>query len=351
MLEKLKSAQNQIGLAPGTLIYSGETKIDKVLIELIEYDENYYQDYVFETFEDLSKKPQTNYKKWLNIKGIHDIELLTKIGECFNINTLTIEDILNTHDLPKIEFLDSYILIILKDTNYIDNKLCINQISLIIGSNFIITFQETDETIFKDVKNRLLNSAVFQKREVSYLGYSIIDLIVDTEFKTLYHIGEIIEKLETRLLNDPEPSITTDIHKLKSDILTFRSLVRPLRNLVNIFEKEESTVIKDNLKIYIRDLNDHVVQLSEITEIYRETISHLMDIYLSSANNRMSEVMKVLTIIATIFIPLTFLAGIYGMNFKYMPELEWQYGYYTVLSIMGLIIICMLIFFRKKKWL
>lgn len=351
MLENLKNAQNKIGLAPGTLIYTGETKIDKVLIELIEFDENYYQHYEFETFEDLYNQATNNYKRWINIKGIHKVELLKKIGECFNINSLTIEDILNTTALPKIEFLDSYVFIILKDTNYVDNQLYINQISLIIGSDFIITLQETDENIFKDVKNRLEKNAVFQKRDVSYLGYAIMDLIVDTEFKTLYHIGENIEKLETKLLNDPEPSITGEIHNLKSDILTFRSLIRPLRNLINIFEKEESDIIQDNLKIYIRDLNDHVIQLSEITEIYRETISHLMDIYLSSANNRMSEVMKVLTIISTIFIPLTFLAGIYGMNFKYMPELEWQYGYYTVLSIMGLIIICMLIFFRKKKWL
>lgn len=351
MLENLKNAQNKIGLAPGTLTYSGETKIDKILIELIEYDENHYEQYEFETFEALRQTTNSNYKRWINIKGLHDIEILKKIGQCFNLNTLTVEDVLNTATLPKIEFFEAYIFILLKDSMYTGEELSINQVSIIIGSDFVITFQETDENIFKEIKNRLMKNAVFQKRGVSYLGYTIMDLVIDTEFKTLYSIGENIEKLEGILLSNPDPSTVNEIHNLKNTILTFRSLIRPLRNLVSLFEKEESDLIKDDLKAYIRDINDHVVQLSEITEIYRETVSHLMDIYLSSANNRMSEVMKVLTIIATIFIPLTFLAGIYGMNFKYMPELEWPYGYHTLLCIMCLVFFGMLIYFRKKKWL
>lgn len=351
MLKNLKNAQNKIGLAPGTLTYSGETKIENVSIELIEYDENHYEHYEFKKIEDLCQKTNTNYKRWINIKGLHDIEILKKTGEYFNLNTLTVEDILNTTTLPKIEFFETYIFVLLKDSNYTNNELCINQVSLIIGSNFVITSQETDEDIFNDIKNRLIKNTVFQKKGVSYLGYTIMDLIIDTEFKTLYSIGEKIENLEGILLSNPDPSTLNEIHNLKNTILTFRSLIRPLRNLISLFEKEESDLIQDNLKVYIRDVNDHVVQLSEITEIYRETVSHLMDIYLSSTNNRMSEVMKVLTIIATIFIPLTFLAGIYGMNFKYMPELEWPYGYHTLLCIMCLVFFGMLIYFRKKKWL
>ena len=350
----IKKRSKKAGLPPGTLVHIGERKTEKIKITIMDYDETQFQVKETETLEECYPFKGRPTTIWINIDGIHDIETLEKLGDCFGLHPLTLEDILNTDQRPKIEDYGEYIFIVLKML-YTDNKagvILAEQVSLILGQNFVISFQEQEGDIFNPVRERIRNGkGRIRKMGADYLVYSLLDSIVDNYFIILEKLGEKIEFLEEKLIINPVPETINMIHKLKREMIFLRRSVWPLREVIGSIERGESSLIKDSTRIYLRDVYDHTIQVIDTIETFRDILSGMLDIYLSSVSNRMNAVMKVLTIIATIFMPLTFIAGIYGMNFKYMPELEWRLGYPVILLFMVSIGVLMLVSFRKKKWL
>jgi magnesium transporter len=264
-----------------------------------------------------------------------------------------LEDILNTDQRPKIEDFDDYIYIVLRLINYNqDREVTSEQISLILGRNFVISLQESDGEVFAPILERLRTSkGRIRKSGADYLVYTLMDLIVDNYFVVLEKFGEALEYLEEEVVTKPSTQTLQDIHRFKYDMIMLRKSVWPLREVIGRLERRESDLIQEATGIYFKDVYDHTIVAIDNIETYRDILSGMLDIYLSSISNRLNEIMKVLTIIATIFMPLTFLAGVYGMNFKHMPELEWTWGYPASLGLMLVISLSMLIYFRKKKWL
>jgi len=291
---------------------------------------------------------------WLNIDGLHEVDIIEKIGQHFGIHALVLEDIVHTSQRPKIEDFESYIFIVLKMLEYdnANNEILDEQFSLVMGKNFVITFQENVGDIFDPLRERIRsNNARLRKTNADYLTYAMIDAVVDNYFVILEKLGEKIEDLEDELLSDPSLHTLNQIHQIKRKLITLRKSVWPLREVISSLEREDSPLISKATNIFIRDIYDHTIRVIETLETYRDMIAGMLDTYLSSVSVKMNEVMKLLTIIATIFIPLTFFAGIYGMNFEYMPELKWRWGYFTMWGLMVLIALGMIFYFRRKKWL
>ncbi|HUV80617.1 MAG TPA: magnesium/cobalt transporter CorA [Candidatus Bathyarchaeia archaeon] len=349
-----KKMSEKGGLPPGALVYIGEQKVEEVVITLFDYDRERYEEKELKSVEECFPYKDTPTVSWINIAGIHQVEIMEKIGNHFGIHPLAIEDILNTGHRPKMDDMDDYLFIVLKMLNYNeeDDEIDAEQVSIIIGQNFVISFQEKEGDVFEPVRERIRkNRGRIRKMGADYLAYALLDSIVDNYFTILEKIGERIESLEEELVENPSTQTLQEIHSLKSGMIFLRKSVWPLREVISELERGESPLIKETTVIYLRDVYDHSIQVIDTVETFRDMISGMLDVYLSSISNKMNEVMKVLTIIATIFIPLTFLAGVYGMNFKYMPELEWYQGYFAVLCVMVIIGIGMVIYFRKKKWL
>lgn len=350
----IKKRSKKAGLPPGTLIHIGERKTEKIKITIMNYDETQFQVKETETLEECYPFKDRPTIAWINIDGIHEIETLEKLGDCFNLHPLTLEDILNTDQRPKIEDFGEYIFIVLKMLYHDNNnsEILTEQISLVLGQNFVISFQEREGDIFNSVRERIRSGkGRIRKMGADYLVYSLLDSIIDNYFIILEKLGEKIELLEEKLISHPVPETLNSMHKLKREMIFLRRSVWPLREVIVGLERGESSLIKGSTRIYLRDVYDHTIQVIDTIETFRDILSGMLDIYLSSVSNRMNAIMKVLTIIATIFMPLTFIAGIYGMNFKYMPELEWRLGYPVILLTMVSIGILMLVFFRRKKWL
>jgi len=344
----------KVAQPPGTLIHTGDQIIGSVSINVIHYHNNIFEEKDVTAIDQLSWKRETKGVYWINVCGIHDISIIENLGNKFNIHPLVQEDILNTHHRPKFEVYEDFFFVVLKMLQYDEEirEIKSEQVSLILGSNFVITFQERKGDVFDPVRERLRNAkSRIRKSGVDYLLYSLIDSVVDNYFLVLESIGESLEALEDRLLEEPNPDVLHGLHGLKREMIFLRKSVWPLREIINGLQKSESPLIKKATTLYLRDIYDHTVQVIETVETYRDLVSGLQDLYLSGVSNKMNEVMKVLTIIATIFIPLTFIAGIYGMNFEFMPELKWKFGYFFVWGIMIVIGIGMYIYFRRKKWL
>jgi len=291
---------------------------------------------------------------WINVDGIHQVEILERLGEYFGLHPLVVEDILNTDQRPKVEDFGDYIFIVLKMFYYDDSadEIVTEQISLTLGPTLVISFQEREGDVFNPIRERIRSEkGRIRKMGADYLAYVLVDSIVDSYFIILEKLGEKIEDLEEELVTDPRPETLQTIHNLKREMIFLRKSVWPLREVVSGLERGESPLIQESTGIYLRDVYDHTIQVIDTVETIRDMLSGMLDIYLSSVSNRMNEVMKVLTIIATIFIPLTLIAGIYGMNFRYMPELEWPWAYPMLWLIMLAIGVLMLIYFRRKRWL
>lgn len=291
---------------------------------------------------------------WINIDGIQRIDVIEKIGKHFNLHPLALEDIVNTGQRPKMEDFVDYIFVVLKMLHYDEkeSETKAEQLSLILGPNWVISFQENEGDVFDPIRERIrADKGRIRKMGADYLVYALIDAVVDNYFIILEKIGEKIEEIEDELVANPAPETLQAIHNLKRQMIFLRKSVWPLREVISRLERWESQLINKSTDIYLRDVYDHTIQVIDAIETFRDMLSGMLDIYLSSVSNRMNEVMKVLTIIATIFIPLTLVAGLYGMNFRYMPELEWPWGYPLVLFVMFVIGVLMLIYFRKKKWL
>lgn len=354
MLRKIKKRSNKAGLPPGTLIHIGEKITEKVKITVIDYDEKNFQEKEIKAIKECLPFKDKPTITWINIDGIHQVDIIEKIGEYFNLHLLVLEDVLNTNQRPKMEDFEDYIFVVLKMLYYDekDNEVKSEQVSLILGSNFVISFQEQEGDVFNYVRERIRSGkGRIRKMEADYLVYSLLDAIVDNYFVILEKIGEKIEEIEEKLITNPTPQTLQTIHNLKREMISLRRSVWPLRELISGLERTESSLIKKTTNIYLRDVYDHTIQVIDTIESLRDMVSGMLDTYLSSISNRMNEVMKVLTIIATIFIPLTFIAGIYGMNFQYMPELGWRGGYFGVLLVMLIVCVGMGIYFKKKKWI
>ncbi len=342
-----------MGLPPGSLVYIGDKADRKVNVTLINYDETTYEETAKASLEECLILVNRTNITWLNLDGLHQVETLEKLGQCFSLHPLVLEDILNTDQRPKLEDYGDYLYLVLKMLHYHEatRKIEVEHISLVLGPNYVISLHESGGEFFSPLKERLKNSKGRIRREgADYLAYALLDLIVDQYFILLEKLGEDIEDLEEELVSNPTQETLHAMHQLKRDLLISRKSVWPLREVLSRLERAESPLIKESTGVYLRDVYDHVIQVIDTIETFREMLSGMLDIYLSSISNRLNEIMKMLTIIATIFIPLTFVAGVYGMNFKYMPELEWYWGYFAALGIMGTIAAVMLAYFRRKGW-
>jgi magnesium transporter len=350
-----KRRSSKAGLSPGTLVHIGEKKRENVRIGVLDYSETHLEEREIDRIEECFTFKEKPTVTWINIEGLHDSEVIEKLGECYGFHPLVLEDILNTDQRPKLEDYTDYLFIVMKMLSLSKNGHDVEseQISLIVGSNFVISFQEGREgDVFDPVRQRIRSGkGRLRKAGADYLAYALVDAIVDGYFAIMETLGERIELLEEDLVTNPQPSILHDIHNLKRQMVFLRRAVWPLREVIGSLQRGESALVREMTRIYLRDVYDHTIQVIETVETFRDMVSGMLDIYLSSISNRLNAVMKVLTMIATIFMPLTFIAGIYGMNFKYMPELEWRWGYPFALFVMLLVALTMLVYFRKKKWL
>jgi len=352
--ELVKKKSKKLGLPPGSIVHIGKKRMEKVKINIIDYDEEHLQEKEVRSIEECSYYKDKPTITWINIDGVHEIKVIEEIGKHFNLHPLILEDIVDTDQRPKIKDFGDYIFIILKML-YCDKKgnaIKVEQVSLILGKNYIISFQEREGDVFSFIRERIRNNiGRIRKLGADYLAYSLIDAIVDNYFTIIEKLDEEIENLEDKVIIQPNPSNVQAIHKLKRDLIFLRKSVWPLREVISFLEKGESPLVLESTNIYLRDVYGHTIQVMDTVETLRDIISGILDIYLSSINTRMNEIMKMLTIIATIFIPLTFITGIYGMNFQYMPEIKWFWGYPAVLLGMSIIGIVMVIYFKRKKWM
>ena len=354
MVKFIKKISKTAGHIPGELIHVGEKTEDKVKISVIDYDDKNFQEKEITNVEQVFPFMDTPTVTWINIDGLHELDIIEKIGNNFQMHPLTLEDIVNTGQRPKYEDFDKYIFVVLKMLMFDQAKkeIISEQVSLIFGSNFVISFQERQGDVFESIRERIRKAkGRIRKMGADYLAYSLLDAVVDNYFSILERIGEKIEDIEEELVTNPIPQTLQAIHNLKRDTIFLRKSVWPLREVAGSLERGESKLIKKGTHIFLRDLYDHTIQVMDTIETFRDMVSGTLDIYLSSVSNRMNEIMKVLTIFAAIFIPLTFIAGIYGMNFEFMPELKWKWGYFALLGFMACVGFGMLFHFRRKKWM
>ena len=343
------------GLAPGTLLFTGQKKMAEVDLTLILYNKDHFEEKTLKNSAEFieSSKGFTGII-WLNIDGLHDEKTIEEVCSQIDIHKLTIEDLISVDQRPKIDEHTDYLHVVLKmlTMDVVDETIDYEQLSFILKGNVLITFQEKTGDVFHSVRERIKNeSGLVRKRGADYLLYALIDTVVDHYFVILEALGEKIDDLETVLLDHPDKSTLNQLHLFRREMLTLRRSIYPLREVISRFEKLDNPIIHEDTKIFIRDLYDHTIRVIETIEILRDMASGLLDLYMNSVSNKMNEVMKVLTIMASIFIPLTFIAGIYGMNFEHMPELHYKYGYFAVWVVMVTLVIGMLIYFKRKKWL
>lgn len=355
MSRRLKIRSKKAGLPPGSLVHIGEKLSETTKITLIDYNGDNLTEKNIQNMDELCAVKDKPTVSWIHIDGIHDTRVLEQLGAVFGLHPLILEDILNTDQRPKMEDLGDYIFIVLKRfCNICDqnNDITSEQISVILGPNYVISLQEKEEDILNPIRDRIrTGKGRIRKAGADYLAYSIIDIILDSYFSILETLGEKIEREEEALLSNPTGRTLQAIQHLKRDMIFLRKSVWPLRETISALERSESPLIQESTGIYLKDIYDHAIQVLDTVETYRDMLSGMIDIYLSSLSNRMNQVMKVLTVIATIFMPMTFLAGVYGMNFKHFPELEWRWGYPLFWTVNLAITVVMLILFKRKKWL
>ena len=353
MQDSSNKRSQKAGLPPGTLMHIGEKRTEKTKFTILRYSE---KDFIINETDDVDKvctKRDASTISWINVEGIDDVEVLKKMGEYYGIHPLVLEDILTTDQRPKIEIYDSYICIIArmlhvgefsKDASY-------EQISIILGSDYVISFTESQFSLFKPIQDRIRNNVDrIRKMCADYLAYTLLDFIVDNYFSMLEILDEKIEQVEENLVMKPTDDYLRTIHLLKRQMIIMHKSIWPLREVVGTLDRGSTPLISEALLIYARDLHDHVIQCMDSVDTMRDILSSLLDIYLSSVSKKMNEIMKVLTIISTIFIPLTFIVGIYGMNFEHMPELGLTWSYPLLWIIMLSIAGAMVYIFKKKKW-
>lgn len=339
---------------PGTLEFTGDKRDEPVRVTVIDYDAERFVENEVEHIEDYFGLKDDKTVSWINVDGLEDVELMGRIGNGFEIHPLTMEDVVHVNQRAKYEDSDSYIFVVLRMLMFDDESRTVEgeQVSLILSDSCVLSFQEKRGDVFDGVRERIRNNkGRVRMMGADYLFYCLIDSIVDYYFVVLENVAEKIEVLEEGLLYDPQERHLHELHALRREMIFVRKSIWPLRELLNGLVRGDSKLITSDSRRYFGDVYDHSIQIIDTVESFRDVVSGLMDMYLSVVSNRMNSIMKVLTIIATIFIPLTFIAGIYGMNFEYMPELKWKWGYFGVWGLMILVFLGMLVYFRKKKWM
>lgn len=348
----METLQNQTGAPPGTVIYHGKDTTEKVKITLIQYNETAFVEKDFYDLNECLDCVTSDMVKWINVDGIHKVDVIEAIGKRFNIHPLTLEDIVNTSQRAKFEDYDNYVVAIMKMIYY-DAEIHSEQLTVVLMDGMVISFQEVHGgDAFDMIRNRLRQGkGRVRKMGADYLAYALLDAVVDCYFNILEKIGDRIELLEEEVMDEPSKDILRQLHHMKREMIFLRKAVWPMRELINNLERSETELIKPSTDIYLRDLHDHAIRVIDTVETFRDLLSGMMDIYLSSVSNRMNEIMKVLTIITTIFVPVTFIVGVYGMNFEFMPELHSPWGYPLTWGVIITIIVMLLLYFRRKKWL
>jgi len=350
----VRDRSEKLGFPPGSLIFVGEQKTDMVVLTVSNYDEGRFEEKPAASIEDCLSYRDLPSTTWIHVCGLHHPDIIESLGRSYGIHHLFLEDILNTAQRPKMEDLEDGLFIVMKafTLNGDDQTTAGEQISFILGKNYVISLQEGISDIFEPVRSSLRSGkGRIRSLGPDYLLYALMDTVVDHYFSVLEALGERIEVLEDELLTDHAQETLPRTHRLRRELLFIKKMVWPLREVISAMQRSETGLIRQTTQFYIRDLYDHIIQVVDTLENYRELASGLLEIYLSSVSNRMNEIMKVLTIIATIFMPLTFIAGVYGMNFRYLPELDWPWGYPLALLLMAVVAGGMLLFFRRKKWI
>lgn len=345
--------QRAKNLSPGTVAYTGKKTAIQTRLDIIDYSKDHYDRFETTSVEDAFRYEDASHITWINVNGLSNTDAIITLGNHFDLHPLIQEDIVTTHQRPKIDEYDDYLFLVFKMLHYDqEEKLTTEHVSMIMGKDYVVTFQEAEGDVFNDLRERLEHGrGRIRGAGSDYLMFSILDAVVDNYFSVLEFLGNKVEILEDVLFDNKEnQNLSQEIQELKKEILKIRRSVLPLREVINRLEKIENTLIEERTNKYIRDLYDHIIQVNENVEIYRDMIWGLMDMYMTTISNKMNEVMKVLTIMASIFIPLTFLAGIYGMNFDNMPELHVENGYFYLLGFMVLVIVVMVWYFKRKNW-
>jgi len=346
--------KKKVGSAPGTLVHIGEKKADTVQLSVMHYHAGELIERPLDDIDEGVGMLKSGTTTWVNVDGIHDVELMSSIGSRYGIHPLTLEDVLNTSQRPKAEVFDDYLFVILKMLHYDTDKevIAAEQVSLILTPNVLISFQEARGDVFEPVRERIRKgNGRIRSAGCDYLAYALIDAVVDNYFVILDHVGNRLEAVEAAIDDNPGTGLLESVHDIRQELIYLRKQVWPLRDVISHLLRNDSPFIGDATRLFIRDIYDHTIQTMDTIESFRDMLSSLQDLYLSMISNRMNEVMKVLTIIATIFIPITFIAGIYGMNFDYMPELAWRWAYPAVWLVIVAIVAGMLVFFKRRKWL
>lgn len=345
------------GTAPGTLKPPDWPSSSPSRVTIIDYSPNHLTECQVASFEEILEYRDTPSVTWINIDGLHDVELLRSLGQLFGFHPLTLEDVLNCGQRPKLESYGPYHFMVMKSLRLRDEELEIEQISFFLSGNYVITLQEIPGDSFEAVRQRIRQGkGLIRKAGPDYLAYALIDALIDEFFPILEAYGERIEELESDLVLRPSPAYLRTVYRIKRELLVLRRTAWPEREVINALQRDDSQLIHPETQVFLRDAYDHTVQVIDMIETYRDLAAGMLDVYLSSTSNRMNEIMKVLTVISTIFIPLNFIAGVYGMNFDparspwNMPELEWRFGYPVVLSIMASVAIGLVLFFRRKGW-
>ena len=353
VLGSAASQADKLGLPPGTLMHVGERHCAEVALAGLVYGPEAVEEVALGGPDDVARHLGADQLLWLDVIGLHDVEAVGALGEVLGLHPLVMADVVNTHHRPKAEIHEGYVFAVVKMVRWLgaDEGLDTEQVSLVLGRNWVATFQERPGDVFDAVRARLREGkGRLRTSGPDYLFYALLDLIVDHYFLAVEGLSEQTEVLEDEVLEAPTRDTLAKIHGLRQEALALRRAAWPLRELVQVVLREESEMVNGATQPYLRDLYDHVVQVIDIVETQREILAGYADLYLSSLSNRMNDVMRVLTVIATIFIPLTFVVGIYGMNFEHMPELRWRWGYLAVWGVMGALAGGMVLFFRRKRW-
>lgn len=343
----------KVGAAPGTLIHTGEQKIEQVRLTALTYNSENCTEHPVKNIEEALALCEGSDFAWIDVAGLHDTDLIARLGDYFAIHPLTQEDILSTAQRPKWENFGDYLYVVLRSLAHSpeEGNIKSEQVSLVLTPKVLVSFQESTPDLFGAVRARLQKGqGRLRKSGCDYLAYTLIDAVVDNYFVILERIGLEIDDIEEATLEQPDPKALQRMHDLKRQVITMRKQVWPLREVIAGLAREGSTLITPTTMLFLRDVGDHTIQIIDTIETYRDLLSGLLDLYLSMVSNKLNEIMKVLTIVSTLFIPLTFLTGVYGMNFNHMPELSWKYGYGLIWLAMIVVVLAMILFIKKKKW-
>lgn len=354
MGKSVRKVSRKIGLPPGSLVHVGEQKVDSVKMTVIDYSKDLFNEMPLSKIDACDQCNEQDSVSWININGLHDVSLMENVGKYFGIHTLVLEDIMNTKHRPKAEEYDDYLFFTLKMLHYNEETLEVEneQVSFILSDKTIISFQEKEGDVFEPIRERIRKGkGKVREKKTDYLVYLLIDIVIDNYYTVIEQLGNRLEDLEEIVLDNPPKDFLHTVQQLKRQLIMVRKAIYPLREAIGFMEKGEAKFVADDTLKYFRDVYDHTITVIDSVETYRDMLSSIKDIYLSSLSNKMNNTMKVLTIMASIFIPLTFIAGVYGMNFKYMPELDSPYGYIGVWIVMIFTALALIIYFKKKDWL